>query len=280
MKLFKAVLLTTFILATACDSFGVSLGGIKGKVLNSITGKPIEGVYIQATAESNLENEQKYLRVNTKTDRSGSFVIKGIRGKMYILTISIPQGYRGPIALHNNPYYFGATVPKESNALVDDIKLHPIPTNFEVKNGAYGAKVVVDKKNKRLWLEDQTRTYQRLDNYIDTWNSRNVFGHKDWRLPTTEEAKQFCQEIALTLRAYNGAERYNADPKEFFGSMGISDRLEFTITSDDPERIGEKYYKNWPRVNFYGGQGHCDSAGESMEGTPRSWLTTDSDSIQ
>ncbi len=96
------------------------LGSAKGKVINVLTAKPVEGASVTATTQSDVENEQRYTKVTTKTGKDGSFEIKGLREKSY------------NIIVYKNNYTLGeehADIPKKSNVLIKQpIELCPLPT--------------------------------------------------------------------------------------------------------------------------------------------------------
>lgn len=118
----KKFLVFTFIFSVFFAGIACSepLGSAKGKVINVLTAKPVEGASITATTQSDIENEQRYIKVTTKTRKDGSFEIKGLRGKSY------------NIIVYKDNYIVGeeqADIPQKSNVLIKHpIELCPLPT--------------------------------------------------------------------------------------------------------------------------------------------------------
>lgn len=115
----------------ACSASSTNLGGAKGKVIDAITGKPVAGVEVVATAsnESNIESEQRYLKYSTKTAQDGSFQIKGIRGKNYKIFV-FKKGFLSQSRLYDEPQpeSVAVDIPYESNMIIKNpIKLFPSP---------------------------------------------------------------------------------------------------------------------------------------------------------
>lgn len=105
-----------FFLTTACSE---QLGGAKGNVRNVLTGQPIGGADVVATTNTNIESEQRYKQVITKTDKNGSFVVKGLRNKSYNIRI-VKEGF--------TPGETYADIPAKSNMLIEKpINLFPLP---------------------------------------------------------------------------------------------------------------------------------------------------------
>lgn len=101
----------------ACSN---ELGGAKGNVVNVLTGKPIVGAEVIATTKSNIESKQRYRRFVVKTDKSGSFQIKGMRRKKYEVEV-LKEGY--------STGKTHVTIPEESNVIIENpIKLCPLPS--------------------------------------------------------------------------------------------------------------------------------------------------------
>lgn len=101
---------------TACSD---QLGGAKGNVRNVLTGQPVAGAQVTATTSTDIESEQRYKQVVTKTAADGSFVVKGLRGKSYSIRVT-KDGFV-PAASY-------AQIPAKSKILLDKpIALLPLP---------------------------------------------------------------------------------------------------------------------------------------------------------
>lgn len=95
------------------------LGKAKGTIIDVITHKPVSDAQIVATTSSDLESEQKHLRYTTTTDRDGNFVIKGIKGKYYSITVT-KNGYTNA--------QLNVSIPEESAKLIKKpISICPLP---------------------------------------------------------------------------------------------------------------------------------------------------------
>ena len=67
-------------------------GGAKGTVIDGFTNLPISGVEVKAEATSDIQEEQKYLKLSTKTDKNGEFKINGLPNKEYSIEV-FKSGY-------------------------------------------------------------------------------------------------------------------------------------------------------------------------------------------
>ncbi len=86
----KLSILMVFLFLT----FGCTGGSkIKGKVENVITEQPISDVAVVATMKTDIEEDKKYETRKTKTDKTGTFLLKGLSPKYdYTITATKP-GY-------------------------------------------------------------------------------------------------------------------------------------------------------------------------------------------
>ncbi len=105
-----------FMLQVGCSN---NLGGVEGKVVNVLTGRPISDATIVATTASNIKEKQKHLRVSTKSNSNGEFKFKGLKGKRYRITISKNGFSAGDKSV---------SVPEEGTYVLDKtVQLCPIP---------------------------------------------------------------------------------------------------------------------------------------------------------
>ncbi len=69
---------------------------IMGKVADPVTGKPLAGIAIVALTNTNILEEKKQARIETRTDSKGEFVIKGaLPHRTYSVSVSPKPGYVG-----------------------------------------------------------------------------------------------------------------------------------------------------------------------------------------
>ncbi len=77
---------------------------IMGKVADPVTGKPLAGITVVAITNTNILEEKKQARIETKTDGKGEFVIKGaLPHRTYSVSVSPKPGYVGGQTLVDTP---------------------------------------------------------------------------------------------------------------------------------------------------------------------------------
>jgi hypothetical protein len=140
-------LMLSVILNFTSTAWAVKLTGVKGKVIDAITGKPVSGAKIIATTRTNLENEQKFRKVITKTDKSGTFCVKGLAGMSYSLDITRDGYIYGDIGRGGTSIIISygkevVSTPHESNYLLEKpFRLYPFPKRY-----TFAEQTVLDNK--------------------------------------------------------------------------------------------------------------------------------------
>jgi hypothetical protein len=172
----------------ACDAFGAKLTGVKGKVVDAITGIPVSGAAIEATTVTNREDEQKYKLVKTKTSQDGSFFLKGLPNKNYNLLINKDGYLRGNMF---NNYYgnINVSTPDKSNILLDNpIRLYPFPKRY-----TFSGQTALDSTTGLMWIRKAINvnrndpSTEELLSPLNEYNRSKFAGYDDWRMPTESE---------------------------------------------------------------------------------------------
>lgn len=85
--------------AICCSIFFYGCGffesgsSIKGKVVDIISGKPIEGITIMASTKTDIEEDKKYEQITTQTDNNGEFHLKGLSSSYKYTIYTKKEGY-------------------------------------------------------------------------------------------------------------------------------------------------------------------------------------------
>lgn len=189
---FTIIVLFTFLMCNSAHA--AKIGGIKGKVIDTVDGKPVAGATVIATTNTDIESEMKYAKVTTKTGKDGSFVINGIRNKGYRINVSKAGFFRSGEAFE--------TVPNESNKIISNpIRISSGISGLDIKNKNY----IIDKDSNIMWSRSvifDNASNQQTDEYLSWLNASKYAGYDDWRLPRGNEANSLCRKFYSHLNDY------------------------------------------------------------------------------
>lgn len=263
LRLSSAFLLFTacIIFSSADICFAEKLGGIKGKIVDALTGKPISGVEVVALTDSNIESEQRYVRIKTISGKDGSFIIKGLRNYTYAINFSKANYF--------NRSRLTKTVPPKSNLIVKEpLAMYPLPTKwFELSD-----KTIKDKRTGLLWLRNikasgpgfhtSPSNSETPYDFINQVNNSQLAGYNDWRLPSNEDFLSLCSTASEYVSAINGnAQKFGFnngnDISDYFGYLKAVGFLEM---EDKDKYVSSTNYRNkahaeW--LTFYPAFGGC-----------------------
>lgn len=190
------------------------VGGIKGKVIDTLNGKPVAGVTVVATTETNIESEMKYARVITKTGKDGSFVINGIRNKRYVINVSKPGYFR-----YGTDAAAVEEVPNESNKVIRE----PIPISSGINSMTIKPEYILDNGTDVMWSKRvlfRSAEDQEAEDFVASLNASKYAGYADWRLPRGQEAGSLCYKLMTFARTYQPGRYINVIyPQNVFGML-------------------------------------------------------------
>jgi hypothetical protein len=220
--LLVTTLLPFIALTVGCDN----RGGVKGKVIDGLTGIPIDDVEIVATIETSIESQEKYNKFKTKTRSDGSFEIKGLLDKSY------------EISIHKANYFDTGSdrrvrIPAESSALIKKpYILYPKP-----KRLVFSDKTVKDNDTGLVWTRElHSASLDGANGIIRKLNNDNYAGYKDWRLPTGDELMDLC----MKARRYKANTKHKTlrmktmMPTSFFRMLGFQGMGDTVCWTSDP----------------------------------------------
>lgn len=233
-------------------SQAVQLGGLKGKVVDPYTGKPIAGANVVATTHTSIEAERKYAKISTKTGKDGVFLIKGLL-QGYEIFVTKPGyflfSYYGKIESNS---YAGFGSPVVGNLVWDT----PIYLIREIRGLEQNQFYATDKINGVMWSKRNFSTeYYNFENAIslvENLNREKYAGYSDWRLPRNDEISSFSSLVSASSSYFEVA------PYRFLGAIG------FNITDLDlfHRDYGEIWITNSGTYNFSN-----ESAADSENGS-------------
>jgi len=262
-----SILLFVAFLTLTSTAWAVKLTGVKGKVIDAITGKPVSEAKIIAITETNLENEQKFRKITTKTDKSGSFYIKGLASSNYFIDITKDGYIYGTIGQWGTSKYGKEVVytPYESNKLLEEpYRLYPYPKRY-----TFAEQTALDNETGLMWLRKivyiegngAVPSVETLISVKNEFNQNKFAGYDDWRLPTINEVMDLLyyyskyisnpnsssSSTMVAMLAYGG---FYINDHGYGGSFCLQDN-DGTIAEIFPNESGPIVVKR-----FYGGSYH------------------------
>lgn len=146
---------------------------IKGKVINPLSGEPFKGIKIIATTKTNIAEERKKSKLETITDDSGDFLLKGALPNKKYRIIASKDGYVSSI-------YYAKSPEKGKTRLIDK----PI---YILKNPPSRGLFIVNKDGSQI-----VSVPKKHENYLDFKINRIPI----WKINDTDIILIHCGNIS------------------------------------------------------------------------------------